>query len=136
MDESLRDKLERVQAGRQDEQSRREVRHRQDSTNQLRSVFRKKLTTSFIGAIARFEHHFGYLWGHQQPIARCSPEQLKSREVWNDCRNEVLDIGNNQLRGVDAELNQYGVVWNRYQTQFRITEESGSNGDDQEEEGV
>ncbi len=128
MEENLRDKLERVNRGRQHEEADREARYRKDSRSRFRSIVKKKITTSFIGAISQFEHYFGDLWGHKLPAESCSKDQLNMRTQWELCRKDVLNTGNNQLRGIDSELEQHDVVWNRYQTQFRVHTEGNEDG--------
>jgi hypothetical protein len=57
----------------------------------------------FIGALARFEEFFGAAWGPRPARAEeCTPDQLAWREVWERCRTEVLNNGNNQNRAVEA----------------------------------
>lgn len=71
-----------------------------------REIAEKKMQTAFIGALSCFEKEFGWLWGCGLPEEECSPEQREWRRVWERCRNNVLNVGNNQLRALRAEFNR------------------------------
>lgn len=90
------------------------------SAARLKETIRTKLNTSFIGAISRFEKFMGFVWGHQLPDSRCSKEQLELRKVWNECRTDVLNNGNNQIRAMNSEVNQYDVLWNRHHIDLSV----------------
>ena len=70
--------------------------------NNIEYILRKKIETTMIGALARFEDGFGDIWG----IDNDNPtqEQLRYRIIWENIRNEILDHGNNQLRKGISEL--------------------------------
>jgi hypothetical protein len=115
--EDLDGRLRRVvaaRAGAEAEASRR--RYAEDSRRQLLAVVRKKATTAFIGALSRFEQRFGDLWGHGRPASQCSPDQLARRPLYDALRQDVLTNGNNQVRAVEREFEQYDVWWHRFQT--------------------
>ena len=97
------------------EETGAEQRYLESSRKRLQKIITKKVTTSFIGALAKFEQHFGGLWGHGIPEDQKTEEQLAMAEIWDACRTEVLNNGNNQQRAVENELAQYTVKWNRYQ---------------------
>lgn len=70
----------------------------------VRSI-RTRHTTALIGALSRFEEHFGrLLWGHGRPSAALSEAERAWRAVWEDCRQAVLDHGHAQLRALEREL--------------------------------
>lgn len=83
-----------------------------------RSV-RKKITTAFVGALARFEEYFGAAWGRGKPIHDCSPAELEARAVWDECRKAVLDNGNTQARGAEQEIGGYEVSRRKTRTEFK-----------------
>jgi len=58
----------------------------------------KRLRTTFIGAIASMEKHFGSLWGHGKNERDLTDEERWWRERWNRCRTEILDHGNLNIR--------------------------------------
>jgi hypothetical protein len=58
----------------------------------------KRIRTGFIGALARFEDYFGTLWGHDKPPEQRTLQENLWYDVWLQCRNEVLNNGNKQIR--------------------------------------
>jgi hypothetical protein len=96
-----------------DEQARIQ-RYQQASRQKLLRVVGRKFRTCFVGDLARFEKHFGSLWGHGKQVEDCTAEQLVWREVWQMCRQEIFDNGHQQLSATQAEVSEYNVSWNRY----------------------
>jgi hypothetical protein len=101
------------------------------SKDRLEKVLKKKLTTTFIGALDSFEKQFGYLWQHGEPYGSLTENQQKFRDVWNEVRNEVLNKGNAQLRATLLEIAEYEVLWKKKNYFFEIKSETGAN-DEQE----
>lgn len=99
-----------------------------ESRRSLIRVLRKKLTTSFIGAIVQFEKSFGHLWGIGRDASACTENQLKWRSVWDACRNEVLNNGNHQVRAVESEVEQYDILWNRHQITLPVRQPQKEQG--------
>lgn len=65
----------------------------------------KRLRTTMIGSISKFENVFGYLWGHYKG----EDEQLTEQEIyfdnmWQDVRNNILNHGNKQIRALEEDL--------------------------------
>jgi hypothetical protein len=119
IEESLHDRLSRVSRKRTVEEEAGSVeRHNEASKKQLLKNVRKKLTTSSIGALAKFEAHFGQVWGHGLPDSKCSEVQLAWREIWERCRTDILNLAGSQTRAVDAEFQQYVISWNRFTNKF------------------
>jgi hypothetical protein len=110
---------------------RREELHKkflEDSKEKLGNISERKVRTSFIGALAQFEAFFGFLWGQVSP-EDLTDEQLEIldlvqqkgfdvylKDLWNKAREKVLTNGNNQIRGLKDEFQQYTIEWNRYKT--------------------
>ena len=94
--------------------------YRRQSKDRLSEIMRKKIKTTMIGAIATLEEQFGFLWGEGLDEDELTPEQDEMRDIFEEVRNEILNKGNHQIRNVDAELNQYDVVWERYNIHFVI----------------
>lgn len=117
-EERLEDKLHRVVQNRKvTEEVVSEQRYLEASRKRLLRIIQKKITTSFIGALAKMESFVGTtLWGHGKDECECTPDQLAWRDIWEECRTEILNNGNNQLRAVETEFEQYTIKWNRYQT--------------------
>lgn len=93
-------------------------KYRRQSKSKLASNMKTKIKTTMIGAIASMEDHFGELWGEGKDEIDLTEEQLRMRDVFEELREEILDKGNQQIRNVDAEMNQYDIVWERYNVHF------------------
>jgi hypothetical protein len=85
----------------------------EESKKRLKTIVGKKFETTFIGALAIFEKHFGYLWGKDKERKTQSEEDFA--DLWEDARNELLNHGNNQMRAAQEEIANQTVIWNRYQ---------------------
>lgn len=101
-----------------------EARYDEQSRRRLLRTLEKKLNTSFIGALSKFETFFGPLWGHRKDESELTPEQKKWREIWSLCRTEILNNGNNQLRAIQSEVVQYTVTWNKHNLVLPVVPES------------
>lgn len=75
---------------------------------------KKKFQTTMIGALARFEERFGYVWGHGKPDEELTPEEQEAREAWALVRTEILNNGNTQLRHILDELSRYRLSYEGY----------------------
>ena len=63
----------------------------------------KKFQTTMIGAIARFENNFGYLWDND------SKQSLAMENLWEDTRNSILNNGNKQARAAMDDIGDFLV---------------------------
>jgi hypothetical protein len=88
------------------------------SKRKLLASIKKRIMTSFIGALDRIEKHIGdELWLHGVPPESCDEDALSWRRVWAKCRKDILDNGNEQIMGnehivsIEAELTQYVVEY-------------------------
>lgn len=90
-----------------------EEKYKSDSKKRLAKIADTKVRTVFIGALAKFEEKFGFLWGYGQE-APLTPEQEELKELWIQCRTEVLNHGNNQRRALLNEIENQTVSWNRH----------------------
>jgi hypothetical protein len=82
---------------------RREPRSR-GSADRLKGAAVTRVTTAFIGALARFEAAFGGWWGHGLPDHGLTPDQRHWRGVWREVRRGVLDNGNDQAKALVNEI--------------------------------
>lgn len=91
---------------------------------QIEQTIRKKIETTMIGALARFEEGFGRLWGHENEN-KLSQDELRNRIVWDNVRESILDHGNNQIRKAISEIknNQLDKVKYSYYYKFNQNEE-------------
>lgn len=104
------------QQSRQDNDERYKI----NSKKRLLTNVNKKFQTTMIGALAAFEKRFGHIWEKDD----------RWRDLWEETRTEVLDIGNKNLRAAEQEISEYSISWNRYQTEFIpvVTYKEQSNG--------
>ena len=99
--------------------SDKETKYNESSKDRLSKISKKKIQTTKIGALSSIEAHFGFLWG-QDDSEELTPEQEHMKDIYELVRSEILDRGNNQVRNLETELNQYDIKWNRYHLQIPI----------------
>lgn len=97
-------------------------KYKEHSKKRLMLNLKKKFDTTMIGALVQFEDHFGRLWGHGLSLDQLSNQQIEWRKIWEEVRTNILNNGNNQARAADDEIAQYTMTWNRYRTEFIITQ--------------
>ncbi len=84
---------------------------------QLKKDIDTKLKTTFIGAIASIEKHFGIFWNDEQPVTK---EELANFELFEIVRTEILDNGNKQIRNFEKILSKYDISRKKYKYNFEI----------------
>ena len=82
----------------------------------LKKIASKKIDTTMIFPLSQFEENFGSLWGHGKPIEALSQEEALNRRKWTEMRTNILNMGNQQKRGLCNEIDMHDIVWLRYQT--------------------
>jgi hypothetical protein len=88
--------------------------------DRLKFTMQKRLQTTMIGALARIEQHFGFLWG-QDKDGELSVEQEDFLDRWEFLRNDILNYGNKQIRQLNDDFHKYGGVFkNNYSYNFPI----------------
>lgn len=88
------------------------------SKEQLAKDTKKKFMTTMIGAIARFEESFGYLWGHGEE--RLTAEQRRNKTLWDHVRKTILDNGNDQIQFFNEDLENYEVLGSKFSIQLPV----------------
>src|SRR4051812_9859758 len=115
------DKMTRVKAVRDAERPEMERRYKEASKQRLLRTIEKKCKTLMIGALAQFEQIFGRdLWGYGKDDSDKTQEELIAYELWQKCRTNILNNGNNQIRAIDNEVQNYEVKWLRYQLNLPV----------------
>lgn len=99
---------------RKESEEKNKILYRKTSANKLAKNVEKKIRTTFIGDINTVEKYFGELWGHGKEYKDLTEAEKRERKVWDACRKEMLDKGNNELRAANAELSEYTIEWNRF----------------------
>jgi hypothetical protein len=65
----------------------------------LINLISKKIQTTMIGSLSRFETGFGHLWAHHKKHEEeLTDQELYFDNIWQDVRNNILNHGNNQIR--------------------------------------
>lgn len=113
--------------------AQREQQYKEGSRDRLKVIATKKIKTTMIGALSSIEKKFGFLWGLDdegkdtgKPL---SPEEQHLKEVYDELRSEILDTGNNQIRNLSTEIEQYDVSWNRYHMTLPVIPEGPKAGE-------
>jgi hypothetical protein len=71
------------------------------------SIAAKRLETTMIGALSRFENVFGYLWGQHKPHNEdLTDQEMHFDNMWQDVRNNILNHGNKQIRSLENDLDK------------------------------
>lgn len=78
--------------------------------HEVREQLKKKILTTTIGSLARFEKYFGFLWG--QDKNHLTKQEENMLDLWEEARNEILDLGNKQMRSVDNFIDNTKYVYN------------------------
>lgn len=79
----------------------------------------KRFQTTMIGALARFEDNFGYVWEQQ-------PDNSKIWDNWEYTRNSILNNGNKQARAAIEDIKKYlhgNTVNNKYHYKVNFKKE-------------
>ncbi len=80
------------------------------SLDRLKKIISKVCNTISIGSLAKFESFFGKEWGHGLEDKDCSKEQIDTYEVWQQCRDEILNLSGKQLRKLLRDIESYFEV--------------------------
>lgn len=91
------------------EEPARLQRRLEDSRDRLQTIYERRLRTLFIGNIALIEKYFGHLWGHNKPKSERTEQEARWNNHWQKLRSEILDKGNDQVRDVEVELDNYDI---------------------------
>ncbi len=92
---------------------------KKESKEKLSKEVQKKLTTIMIGALDKYETFMGHKWGHGLNEDDCSDEQLDTYDIWQQCRHEIMDLGNKQIRAILSELDLYEIEWKGYKRLYK-----------------
>lgn len=88
----------------------------QSEKDTLRQFAKSKLTTTMIYPLSQFEEYFGEIWGIDKDPSELSLEQIEFRKRWALVRQNILDVGNREIRQISNEINKYDIVLSRKNT--------------------
>lgn len=83
----------------------------------------KRLETTMIGCLARFEGAFGDLWGYNQDYDKpLTANQEKFQDTWEYARTSILNHGNNQIRAMMEDIRKVSqnIPQTRYNYKFYL----------------
>ena len=101
---------------KRESEARQKAKYKVDSKERLKKIASKKIQTTMIGALDSIEKHLGFLWEEDEE-GKCN---AGLRETYEIVRQEILDRGNDQIRNLSTELEQYDVEWLRYQLKLQV----------------
>jgi hypothetical protein len=83
--------------------------------NDQQNILTKRFQTTMIGSLYQFEENFGYLWGQEKDDQDLTESEKRFRLKWENTRNEILNLGNSQLRKC---LNDFDKTKHQYNYKF------------------
>lgn len=72
------------------------------NNEEIIKAIQKRIQTTMIGALARFEDNFGFLWEKEN-----SSESDRFWDLWEKTRNQILNNGNHQCRSAAEEIDKF-----------------------------
>ena len=91
----------------------KESQFKKDSNDRLLKICSTKVKTTMIGALDSIEKKLGKFW-EVEPGEKMTNEQMYLKKIYEEIRQEILDKGNNQIRNLESEFEQYDIEWKRY----------------------
>ena len=79
---------------------------------ELADLIKKHITTTMIGSLSRFEDYFGRFWGHDSEV-ELTENQKKVRKLWEEARNEILDLGNDKIKDSWKDLRKFIIYYTK-----------------------
>jgi hypothetical protein len=97
-----------------------------EDLDRLRFYVEKRLQTTMIGAISKFENNFGFLWGQDiEKDEDLTPQQLEFADMWERTRNQVLNQGNAQIRNIKDDFYKWGGLFKQnFNYSFKVPKDS------------
>ena len=94
----------------------------------LKNVIEKKIKTIMIGAVYAIEQEFGLEWdkANREYVKTNNQHNISNElvEAIQQIRDDILDLGNDQLRALKNEIDEYFDVKPRiYHTEFRVIQD-------------
>src|SRR5688572_6960260 len=89
----------------------RDQQYKALSKERLLKICSTKIRTTMIAALDTVEKKLETLW---QSTGKPSNEQLVLIQLYQEMRKEILDKGNQQIRNLEDEFDQYEIHWKRH----------------------
>lgn len=90
-----------------------------DDKERLKAIVNTKFDTTIIGAICEFETEFGELWGYGKD-GDLTIEEKENLQKWHAVRDNVLNNGHRQRRGLLKEIDMHNVEWRRFNVKMKV----------------
>jgi hypothetical protein len=100
------------------------------NNEEIIKTIQKRIQTTMIGALARFEDNFGFLWEKEN-----SAESDRFWDLWEKTRNQILNNGNHQCRSIIDDINKFANLVDEkskkypYQYKFNLNNKGDKNED-------
>ena len=93
----------------------------------IKDAVAKRFNTVTIYPLSQFELAFGHMWGHGKDPENLTEEEKLNREKWEQCRENILNNGNNNRRDVIKQLDKFNIKFQGYTTKFYMTDRSNKD---------
>jgi len=97
-------------------ESERIKQYKDSSKERFKKIATTKIRTAMIGSLDAIEKRLKKYWETDKP----TNEGLFLKQIYEEIRNEILDKGNQQIRNLEIELEQYDIEWKRYTIQLPV----------------
>jgi hypothetical protein len=91
----------------------------QRSRDKLRALVSKRIRTTMIGALAAVEENLKEYWTPEDG-EDATPEQERLYSMFQQIRSVILDNGNNQIRLLEQDIDNFTVEARKYHMEFRL----------------
>lgn len=103
-DNVMRNRLKNVANARKDMS---DLSNKRVGKEKLKELIQSYIKTVMIGELSKFEAFFGNLWGHGLMEEDCTEKQKDCYEIWQQCRHEILNFGNKNVRDLLSKIDSY-----------------------------
>ena len=95
--------------------------HIKRSRENLRKIVAKRIQTTMIGALAAIEEKFKEFWEPEEG-EKMNKEQQNLYNLFQEIRSSILDNGNNQIRLLEKDIENFDVEARQYHIQLKVKE--------------
>jgi hypothetical protein len=84
------------------------------------------MKTIMVGCLTAVENHFGEFWCHGERVD-LTEEQIILKSIYDKLRKEMFDIGNQQIKNVKRESEDYKILRSKYSVNLPVIKEGLGN---------
>lgn len=92
--------------------------HGKESREKLENIITKRIKTTMIGAVAAVEESLKQFWDNGGE--KLTEEQERIFNLFQEMRSKILDNGNNQIRLIEKDLDNFNVELKIYHISFPV----------------